>query len=187
MLTLVRKPLLIAVVAALAAGCASHERVEYAKAEQSWVGPAGATGATGATGEQGATGNRGEPGMAVSGPAGPRGEVGPAGAQGPAGPTGAQGKMVMGRAGDTGPTMDMQIVGDLYQPEVAVLPIGDHYTMGPREAAYATRLIRPRWVVPCHYGTFPVLTGTPDALRNELEKLGVTVEVVVPKPGETLR
>ena len=90
-------------------------------------------------------------------------------------------------AGDTGPTMDMQIIGDLYQPEVAVLPIGDHYTMGPREAAYAARLVRSRWVIPCHYGTFPVLTGTPDALRIELEKQGVGAVVVAPKPGETLR
>jgi L-ascorbate metabolism protein UlaG (beta-lactamase superfamily) len=90
-------------------------------------------------------------------------------------------------AGDTGPTMDMQIIGDLYQPEIAVLPIGDHYTMGPREAAYAARLVRARWVIPCHYGTFPVLTGTPDALRVELEKLGVGAVVVAPKPGETIR
>ena len=90
-------------------------------------------------------------------------------------------------AGDTGPTMDMQIVGDLYQPEVAVLPIGDHYTMGPREAAYAAKLLRSRWVIPCHYGTFPVLTGTPDALRNEIEKQGVQAQVVAPKPGDTLR
>jgi len=90
-------------------------------------------------------------------------------------------------AGDTGPTMDMQIVGDLYRPDLAVLPIGDLYTMGPREAAYAARLVGARWVMPCHYGTFPVLTGTPDALRNELEKLGVEAEVVAPRPGETAR
>ena len=90
-------------------------------------------------------------------------------------------------AGDTGPTMDMQIEGDLYRPDVAILPIGDLYTMGPREAAYAARLVRARWVVPCHYGTFPALTGTPDALRVELERQGVEAEVVAPKPGETLR
>lgn len=90
-------------------------------------------------------------------------------------------------AGDTGPTMDMQIVGDLYRPDVAVLPIGDHYTMGPREAAYAARLLRSRWIVPCHYGTFPLLTGTPEALRAELAKLGVEAEVIAPKPGESVR
>ncbi len=87
-------------------------------------------------------------------------------------------------AGDTGPTMDMQIVGDLYAPDVAVLPIGDLYTMGPREAAYAARLVRSKWIVPTHYGTFPALTGTPEALRAELKAMGVAAEVVAPKPGE---
>jgi len=90
-------------------------------------------------------------------------------------------------AGDTGPTMDMQIVGDLYRPELAVLPIGDLYTMGPREAAYAAKLLRSRWVMPCHYATFPALTGTPEALRAELGKLGVEAEVIAPKPGQTVR
>ena len=90
-------------------------------------------------------------------------------------------------AGDTGPMMDMQIIGDLYRPEVSVLPIGDLYTMGPREAAYAMKLLRSAWVVPCHYGTFPALTGTPDLLREELEKQGVQAQVIAPKPGETIR
>lgn len=90
-------------------------------------------------------------------------------------------------AGDTGPTMDMQIVGDLYRPDVAVLPIGDLYTMGPREAAYAAKLVRAPFVVPCHYGTFPALTGTPEALTQELARMGVNAKVVAPKPGETVR
>ena len=90
-------------------------------------------------------------------------------------------------AGDTGPTMDMQIVGDLYRPEVSVLPIGDLYTMGPREAAYVMRLLRSPFVVPCHYGTFPALTGTPETFRAELGKLGVQATVVAPKPGESVR
>ena len=90
-------------------------------------------------------------------------------------------------SGDTGPTMDMQIVGELYRPDVAVLPIGDLYTMGPREAAYAMRLLRAPFVVPCHYGTFPALTGTPDALRAELDRMGVQAQVVAPKPGESVR
>lgn len=90
-------------------------------------------------------------------------------------------------AGDTGPMMDMQIIGDLYQPEISVLPIGDLYTMGPREAAYAMKLLRSRWVVPCHHGTFAALTGTPEALREELEKQGVQAEVIALKPGETVR
>lgn len=90
-------------------------------------------------------------------------------------------------AGDTGPMMDMQLIGDLYRPDVAVLPIGDLYTMGPREAAYAAKLLRAHWIVPCHYQTFPALTGTADALRAELDKLGVSAEVVVSKPGESVR
>lgn len=90
-------------------------------------------------------------------------------------------------AGDTGPMMDMQMIGELYRPEVSVIPIGDLYTMGPREAAWAMKHLRSRWVVPCHYATFPALTGTPEAFRAELEKLGVETEVVAPKPGETVR
>ena len=90
-------------------------------------------------------------------------------------------------AGDTGPMMDMQIIGDLYRPDVSVLPIGDLYTMGPREAAYAARLLRSPYIVPCHYGTFPALTGTPEALRAELAKAGVQAQVVAPKPGESVR
>ena len=90
-------------------------------------------------------------------------------------------------AGDTGPMMDMQMIGELYRPEVSVIPIGDLYTMGPREAAWAMKHLRSRWAVPCHYATFPALTGTPEAFRAELEKLGVETEVVAPKPGETLR
>lgn len=87
-------------------------------------------------------------------------------------------------SGDTGPTMDMQIVGDLYAPDVAVMPIGDHYTMGPREAAYAAKLVRAKWIVPSHWGTFPLLTGTPEALREQLKAMGVAAEVVAPRPGE---
>ena len=90
-------------------------------------------------------------------------------------------------AGDTGPMLDMQLIGEMYRPEVAVLPIGDLYTMGPREAAYAMRMLKSRWVVPCHYGTFPALTGTPEAFRSELDRLGVQTEVVAPKPGQTVR
>ena len=90
-------------------------------------------------------------------------------------------------AGDTGPMMDMQLIGDLYRPDVSVLPIGDLYTMGPREAAYAAKLLRSPFIVPCHYGTFPALTGTPEALRAELAKLNVQTEVVAPKPGESVR
>jgi len=90
-------------------------------------------------------------------------------------------------AGDTGVHADMALIGELYAPEVALLPIGDLYTMSPREAAVAARMLKPRCIVPCHYGTFPVLSGTPDQLREELAKQNVTAEVVALRPGESLK
>jgi L-ascorbate metabolism protein UlaG (beta-lactamase superfamily) len=89
-------------------------------------------------------------------------------------------------AGDTGVHADMALIAELYAPDIALLPIGDLFTMGPREAAVAARLLKPKWIVPAHYGTFPALTGTPDALREELKKQKVTAEVVALRPGETL-
>lgn len=90
-------------------------------------------------------------------------------------------------AGDTCAFKDMELIGELYQPYAAMLPIGDFYTMGPREAAIAVRMLGVKHVIPMHYGTFPVLTGTPQALRNSLHSLGLDdVEVVEMKPGETL-
>lgn len=86
-------------------------------------------------------------------------------------------------AGDTGPMMDMIAVRELYAPEIAVLPIGDLFTMGPREAAWAAEKLGARWVVPMHWGTFPALTGTPDALRAALAERGCAAEVVAPEPG----
>ena len=89
-------------------------------------------------------------------------------------------------AGDTAVMADMALIGEIYQPEIALLPIGDLYTMSPREAAYAARMLNPKYIVPAHYGTFPALTGTPEMLREELDKLKVTTEVVVLRPGESL-
>jgi L-ascorbate metabolism protein UlaG (beta-lactamase superfamily) len=89
-------------------------------------------------------------------------------------------------AGDTAVHSDMALIGELYPPDVALLPIGDLYTMSPREAAVAARLLKPKVIVPAHYGTFPALTGTPEALREELTKQKVSAEVVVLRPGETL-
>jgi len=89
-------------------------------------------------------------------------------------------------AGDTGVHADMALIGELYSPEIALLPIGDLFTMGPREAAVAARMLKPRVIVPAHYGTFPALTGTPEALRTELKQLGLDIEVVALKPGEAL-
>ena len=71
-------------------------------------------------------------------------------------------------AGDTGLFGDMKIIGELYKPEIAFLPIGDLYTMGPDTAAIAAQWLGVRQVVPMHWGTFPVLTGTPAALKQAL-------------------
>ncbi|HEX8997966.1 MAG TPA: metal-dependent hydrolase [Ktedonobacterales bacterium] len=90
-------------------------------------------------------------------------------------------------AGDTNVFSDMAIIGDLYHPDVAILPIGDYFTMGPREAAYAVRLLKVPAVIPAHFATFPVLTGSPAALRKELSSLGLeSVDVVEVKPGQTI-
>jgi L-ascorbate metabolism protein UlaG (beta-lactamase superfamily) len=86
-------------------------------------------------------------------------------------------------AGDTNVFTDMSLIGRIYTPDVAVIPIGDHYTMGPREAAVAIELLDVTRIVPCHYGTFPILSGTPETLR-ELAPQGV--EILAPEPGEAL-
>ena len=86
-------------------------------------------------------------------------------------------------AGDTNVFGDMQIIRDLYAPEICMLPIGDHYTMSPREAAYAVNLLKPKTVIPMHFGTFPVLTGTPGQLQNLVEG----VEVMELRPGQTIQ
>jgi L-ascorbate metabolism protein UlaG (beta-lactamase superfamily) len=86
-------------------------------------------------------------------------------------------------AGDTNVFSDMAIIRDLYKPEIACLPIGDHFTMGPEEVAYACGLLQPQTVIPMHFGTFPLLTGTPAALK---ELVGRTVELVEMKPGQTI-
>jgi len=85
-------------------------------------------------------------------------------------------------AGDTCVFGDMQLIGRIYEPDVAILPIGDHFTMGPREAAVALELLGVGRCVPSHYGTFPLLHGTPDELRE----LAKGVEVLSPEPGETV-
>jgi L-ascorbate metabolism protein UlaG (beta-lactamase superfamily) len=86
-------------------------------------------------------------------------------------------------AGDTNVFGDMALIRRLYAPDVAVLPIGDHYTMGPEEAALAAELLGAQRIVPCHYGTFGLLTGTPDALRPLLPS-GVELRDIA--PGESL-
>ena len=71
-------------------------------------------------------------------------------------------------AGDTNVFSDMALIQELYSPELAFLPIGDHFTMSPHEAALAARLLQARKIVPMHFGTFPVLTGRPDQLAEKL-------------------
>lgn len=86
-------------------------------------------------------------------------------------------------AGDTAVFGDMRLIADMYHPEIAFLPIGDRYTMGPDAAAVACRLLGVRQVVPMHYGTFPFLTGRPEQLKRLVDPLGI--DVLILKPGET--
>jgi L-ascorbate metabolism protein UlaG (beta-lactamase superfamily) len=87
-------------------------------------------------------------------------------------------------AGDTTVFGDMRLIGELYRPNLAILPIGGHFTMGPREAALAIELLGVQEVLPIHYGTFPILTGTPNELRIALAERGLDeVNVHSPEPG----
>jgi L-ascorbate metabolism protein UlaG (beta-lactamase superfamily) len=85
-------------------------------------------------------------------------------------------------AGDTAVFGDMQLIARLYEPDVAVLPIGDHFTMGPEEAALALELLGNPRCVPCHWGTFPLLTGTPQRLKE----LAPSADVVEFEPGDSV-
>jgi L-ascorbate metabolism protein UlaG (beta-lactamase superfamily) len=90
-------------------------------------------------------------------------------------------------AGDTNVFGDMRYIGELYRPDVALLPIGGHYTMGPTEAALAVELLGVADVIPIHYGTFPILAGTPDELRVALHARGLAnVTVHAPEPGDPI-
>lgn len=86
-------------------------------------------------------------------------------------------------AGDTNVFGDMATIRDLYAPDIALLPIGGHYTMGPKEAAYAVKLLGVSTVVPMHYGTFPLLAGSPEALAALLAEEPVTVAAL--EPGQS--
>jgi L-ascorbate metabolism protein UlaG (beta-lactamase superfamily) len=88
--------------------------------------------------------------------------------------------------GDTAVTYDMQIIGDLYRPDLTILPIGDWFTMDPRQAAYALKLIGSKQAIPGHFGTFPILSGTPEQLREYLQEFKVECEVIALKPGESV-
>ncbi len=94
------------------------------------------------------------------------------------------GKLVY-HVGDTALFSDMQLLGEMYRPELAFLPIGDLFTMDPPQAARACRFLGVRKVIPIHWGTFPALTGTPEQLVKALGDNGTSCEVVALKPGES--
>lgn len=91
----------------------------------------------------------------------------------------------MYHAGDTAVFSDMKLIAEMYKPELAMIPIGDHFVMSPAEASHACRFLSAKYIVPMHYGTFPILTGTPEKL-GELTKDIKGMEIIALKPGETL-
>ena len=72
----------------------------------------------------------------------------------------------------------MKLYADIYKPEMAFLPVGDHFTMGPEEAAYAGRMLGVKEIIPMHYGTFPLLTGQPEELEKKLAGSGIRVRTL---------
>jgi L-ascorbate metabolism protein UlaG (beta-lactamase superfamily) len=88
-------------------------------------------------------------------------------------------------AGDTALFGDMKLLGEFYEPQLAFLPIGDHFTMDPHQAAHAARMLKVQQVIPMHYGTFPVLTGRPEELSEKLKKDGI--QVLTMEPGQTIQ
>ena len=90
---------------------------------------------------------------------------------------------VLYHSGDTTVFGDMKLIKELYHPELAMLPIGGFYTMGPKEAALAAQFLEPKAVLPIHFGTFPVLTGTPEELDAFLKG---SIEVIRVSPGDTI-
>lgn len=87
-------------------------------------------------------------------------------------------------AGDTALFGDMKLIGEYYQPQLAFLPIGDHFTMDPHQAAHSARMLGVKQVIPMHYGTFPALTGRPEELAEKLQKDGVQVLTI--EPGQSI-
>ena len=88
--------------------------------------------------------------------------------------------------GDTDLFSDMALVSRFHKIDTMLVCIGDHFTMGPARAAEAVRLVNPRTVIPMHYGTFPVLTGTPEAFNHELKQRNLKAELQVMNIGETI-
>lgn len=88
--------------------------------------------------------------------------------------------------GDTGLFGSLQFIGELYKPDLVFIPIGSLFTMGPEEAAYAVNVLKPRYAIPMHWGTFPPLTGKPEKFMEKVMEYGVKTEVVVLNPGEEI-
>lgn len=88
-------------------------------------------------------------------------------------------------AGDTALFGDMRLIGELYHPDVALIPIGGYYTMGPTEAAEAVKMLKPKTVIPMHYKTFPVLTQSADEFAKTVKERIANVNVLILKPGES--
>jgi L-ascorbate metabolism protein UlaG (beta-lactamase superfamily) len=89
-------------------------------------------------------------------------------------------------AGDTALFWDMKLIGEMHHPSLAFLPIGDHFTMGPMDAAYAAKLLEVKKIVPIHWGTFPLLIGTPGMLKHHLEDTKIDVIDLAPGGSYTL-
>lgn len=89
-------------------------------------------------------------------------------------------------AGDTNLFGDMKLIGKIYKPDLAMLPIGDVFTMSPFEASHACRMLNAKYVIPMHYATFPMLTGTPGELKNLTKDID-GLEILDLKPGEVLK
>ncbi len=87
--------------------------------------------------------------------------------------------------GDTGVFGDMKLIGEYYKPDLIMIPIGGHFAMDPKDAAFATReWLKPKFAIPIHYGTFPPLKGTP---ADFIQALGnAPVKVLAINPGDKL-
>jgi L-ascorbate metabolism protein UlaG (beta-lactamase superfamily) len=88
-------------------------------------------------------------------------------------------------AGDTGLFGDMKLIGEVYSPDVALLPIGGFFTMNPEQAAVAVQLISPRYAIPMHYNTFDIIKQDPSIFAEKVKKLRPSTEVLILKPGES--
>ena len=87
-------------------------------------------------------------------------------------------------AGDTGIMAEMSLIGEIYKPDIAMLPIGGHFTMDPVEATKAVELLKPKVTIPMHYGTFPVLYGKPEEFKKLVKEKGLKTEIIILKPGD---